>query len=1038
MHSYKGRTPESPRAAKGPAAAPAQRDAAQGPHAQELHQLQRMYDDSPRVTAQANWGENRTGMPDSVKAKMEGSFGRDFSDVQIHANSGHAAQMGALAYAQGQDLHFAPGQFNPSTTQGQQLLGHELAHVVQQQENRVQPTTEVGGVPVNDDPGLESEADHLGARAAAARSGAVQRKSGSTLGPPVLQGVFKELNAEELEDYRKAGDQRYLQVSSFAFAYSDSKPIVSKGYATCIGAIVHDFKNKRGALGHIDVDARIQDGIADATEQIADSVRAMIQRVNAESLTDIGIEFFAGDAVTSQVQKFKEDFERRLGDAGILPAQISYKLNADTGGTVRMAVYVPPLDATFLSPALNLDAIESKEQPRKKSPQKDLHEDFEDVHDQVNDGDAVIFEVEFNPDGSEKDALKKYSRGDEGEIRSESFTSEDANTLQAKREDRSGEGVVQGTFAFGPGWTHWIDTRPPGAVVYDQAQKIGDEEAMRQEEWKALLTADPLFGGKLLPLINHAGPHVGVSIREGIHADTRRDDPRKSFAPEARPHQTIDINVLGQSGGFHIMYELGKSGAWEAVEVIPQGALKVEHIVVPGALASSSHVVFDDSSEEEKESPPPKYWFQDDQVIADMVEGRMTLTPPPSYVKKAKKQGWTIQKSQPAQFVLDPNKWMLGPMKSRKQSLKHPKEWGETALHHKISKANLSDLGEALENELKKKKPSQAVQDFWKQVIRTAGGEMNEAVKGKERAEQIILLLWNMPANVELGPKIVAEDPGTGFDPNTMPDPKSEQPGARMLTPESDFLQQLEQTFLANRDSGFEEEHWEAMTKLLAGALDAHGSGTELADPLAEQWISLGNKRFVRRGLRSYPGLEHGEQRFQKFRESSELIGDLQDDLVNNAFTANFNLEDGTPAQVNLTNDALHHIYSRHTYSFWNPAATGAAKSVNTFWPSGFDVREQLAAELPLALLAIGANVAQRIPSMRDVGNFGVQDLSGVVQAGERSFFYFVTAYLNPDPTSPTQAELAIDVDTVAPSGKGAESYEPDELQKIGSRLTDM
>lgn len=60
----------------------------------------------------------------------------------------------------------APGQLKPDTTTGQQLLGHELAHVVQQAEGRVQPTTEVGGIAVNDDVGLEHEADVLGARAA--------------------------------------------------------------------------------------------------------------------------------------------------------------------------------------------------------------------------------------------------------------------------------------------------------------------------------------------------------------------------------------------------------------------------------------------------------------------------------------------------------------------------------------------------------------------------------------------------------------------------------------------------------------------------------------------------------------------------------------------------------------------------------------------------------------------------------------------------------------------------------------------------------
>lgn len=109
--------------------------------------------------------ENRTGIPDAVKQRMEESFDTDFSDVHVHPDSPKAPKVGALAFTQGTDIHFAPGQFKPDTSAGQQLLGHELAHVVQQAEGRVQPTTEIGGMPVNDDATLEHEADVLGAKA---------------------------------------------------------------------------------------------------------------------------------------------------------------------------------------------------------------------------------------------------------------------------------------------------------------------------------------------------------------------------------------------------------------------------------------------------------------------------------------------------------------------------------------------------------------------------------------------------------------------------------------------------------------------------------------------------------------------------------------------------------------------------------------------------------------------------------------------------------------------------------------------------------
>lgn len=100
-------------------------------------------------------------------APMIPTFGADMlSSVQLHPDSSTPEQVGALAYTQGTDIHFAPGQFKPDTQAGRQLIGHELAHVVQQASGRVQPTTEIGGMPVNDDPSLEHEADMIGAKAA--------------------------------------------------------------------------------------------------------------------------------------------------------------------------------------------------------------------------------------------------------------------------------------------------------------------------------------------------------------------------------------------------------------------------------------------------------------------------------------------------------------------------------------------------------------------------------------------------------------------------------------------------------------------------------------------------------------------------------------------------------------------------------------------------------------------------------------------------------------------------------------------------------
>lgn len=106
-------------------------------------------------------------MPLEVQFKMENAMNADFSDVTIHPNSDKAVKVGALAYTQGTDIHFAPGQYDPSSGQGQQLLGHELAHVIQQKAGRVKPTGKLGRDTLfNDDAALESEAEETGRMAA--------------------------------------------------------------------------------------------------------------------------------------------------------------------------------------------------------------------------------------------------------------------------------------------------------------------------------------------------------------------------------------------------------------------------------------------------------------------------------------------------------------------------------------------------------------------------------------------------------------------------------------------------------------------------------------------------------------------------------------------------------------------------------------------------------------------------------------------------------------------------------------------------------
>ncbi|KQX56809.1 eCIS core domain-containing protein [Paenibacillus sp. Root444D2] len=74
-------------------------------------------------------------MDASIQAKMESAFKTDFSNVNIHNNAESSklnASLGAEAFATGNDVFFREGRYNPDTREGQELLGHELTHVVQQ------------------------------------------------------------------------------------------------------------------------------------------------------------------------------------------------------------------------------------------------------------------------------------------------------------------------------------------------------------------------------------------------------------------------------------------------------------------------------------------------------------------------------------------------------------------------------------------------------------------------------------------------------------------------------------------------------------------------------------------------------------------------------------------------------------------------------------------------------------------------------------------------------------------------------------------
>ena len=84
-----------------------------------------------------------SGQPltDSIRQPMEQAFGADFSNVKVHTDT-QSDQLNqsiqARAFTTGQDVFFRQGEYNPGSRGGQELLAHELTHVVQQSGGLVQ------------------------------------------------------------------------------------------------------------------------------------------------------------------------------------------------------------------------------------------------------------------------------------------------------------------------------------------------------------------------------------------------------------------------------------------------------------------------------------------------------------------------------------------------------------------------------------------------------------------------------------------------------------------------------------------------------------------------------------------------------------------------------------------------------------------------------------------------------------------------------------------------------------------------------------
>ncbi|NDI99156.1 DUF4157 domain-containing protein [Flavobacterium sp. LaA7.5] len=214
----------------------------------------------PKQPAPIQRAENKTGMPDNLKLGIENLSGYAMDDVKVQYNSNKPAQLNAHAYAQGNNIHIAPGQ--------EKHLPHEAWHVVQQKQGRVRPTLQMkGGVNVNDDKGLEREADVMGRIAINKKSGynntiqKVSKKGLSTSSPIQRAGdklAFNNISRDGEDSMSKSDTQKAGEIQTYL---NEQKAINREKKRSLVSYWIH-------FVDHIQAEQQRIRSTVDSTEKI--------------------------------------------------------------------------------------------------------------------------------------------------------------------------------------------------------------------------------------------------------------------------------------------------------------------------------------------------------------------------------------------------------------------------------------------------------------------------------------------------------------------------------------------------------------------------------------------------------------------------------------------------------------------------------------------------------------------------------------------------------------------------------------------------
>lgn len=154
----------------------------------------------------------------NTRSEMESGFGTDFSNVRVHKDSNAVQmnqQLGSQAFANGSDVYFNEGKYNPGSDSGKHLLAHELTHTVQQgasvQPKMIQKTGEEETQTENPDDILKKfylpavKARHLSHYQAWANQGKLKRMQGYNRGKPNQIRKWKNYFWDKMQNTEQLG-----------------------------------------------------------------------------------------------------------------------------------------------------------------------------------------------------------------------------------------------------------------------------------------------------------------------------------------------------------------------------------------------------------------------------------------------------------------------------------------------------------------------------------------------------------------------------------------------------------------------------------------------------------------------------------------------------------------------------------------------------------------------------------------------------------------------------------------------------------------